>query len=217
MDFVLFMFFSVLEAVTLFYFMFRLFKFDMYYVSIIFAGLIMAFISYTMREVFHNTALDVVLQFFLILSFVWLMFRVHLFYAGVMTGIAYIGVTTVQTFIFYLANAFGLLTSDWNPFNIVIYLMQISSCLVIFLIGHFLHRKNIGFDFVPHSQYVKVKLNKRNRIILLLYIPIVLSIFLINLQLLATNNSFLLLVPALLGIVLFSLLFWSYKRDRSDD
>lgn len=216
MDFAFFMLFSTVETFAFYYFMFRLFKFDMYYSSIIFTALILSYISYTLREVYHLSSIDVIVQFLLIICFVWLSFKVHLFYASIMTVTALIGYAMVQTFYYLLFYYFGLILKMPDANNLFAYILQIFSSVTILFIGWYLKRKNMGFDFVPHSQYVKVKLTDNIRIILLFCIALVFilaSAFLMF----SGKNSNIVFISFVLGVVLFGFLFWSYRRDRGDD
>lgn len=79
LDFVLYMVFSVLESSALFYLAFKIFKLDIYPKEIVFAGLIMAFISYTLRNNYGLSKIDVFLQYTLTFLFIWLLFRIHIF------------------------------------------------------------------------------------------------------------------------------------------
>ncbi|QQZ60832.1 hypothetical protein JI735_31030 [Paenibacillus sonchi] len=49
LEFVLFMVFSVLETYAMFYLAFKVFKIDIYFKEILFASLLMGFISYVLR------------------------------------------------------------------------------------------------------------------------------------------------------------------------
>lgn len=171
MDFILFMLFSVIETSAMFYLMFRLFKFDIYPASILFAGLIMAFFSYTMRTQYDLASWDIVLQILLMFTFVHFLFKVHIFYAGIMTSTVYLGYVVIQTAFYFFLVSFGILSIEPNVTSIDTYLLQLLSALTAVVLGLWISKKRKGFDFVPHSQYQKVKFKGINRLFVLLNIP----------------------------------------------
>lgn len=219
MDFVLFMLVSVIESSAVYYLMFRLFKFDIHISSIIFAGLVLAYISYTLRTQFNLPELDIVLQLALGVCFVWLLFKVHPFYSIVMTASAWIGYVVIQAFYHFVMNIVGWLPENPSPTDFSTYALQLFSAATAVLIGYWLHRTNRGFEFVPHSPYESVSLHGRNLLLVGLYFLTVILLTLLHYLLRTQVHRVLIIFSFLLGgVMLVSVfLYWSYKRDRSDD
>lgn len=79
LDFVLYMVFSILETTAMFYLAFKVFKIDVYPKEILFAGALMAFVSYVLRNDYGLILTDVAIQYLLTFCFLWLLFRIHIF------------------------------------------------------------------------------------------------------------------------------------------
>lgn len=105
MDIVLYMGFSILEVCAMFYMIFRIFKIDIMVKEFIFASTIMAFISYVLRAEYQLPYVDVMIQASLMLSFMWMLFRIHIFYATILTGMAYQIYMLIQTMYYFLGSS----------------------------------------------------------------------------------------------------------------
>ncbi|MCP3774748.1 hypothetical protein NLX71_15760 [Paenibacillus sp. MZ04-78.2] len=214
-DFILFMVFSIMETSMMYYLMFRLFKFDMYPVSIVFASAVASFFSYTIRNVYEIQSVDIPVQIFLMFMFVWLLFRTHFFYAAIMTCTVYVGYFILQIAYYFLLNGIGLFDSRLPiPSAIGTYLLQIATASTALLLGLWIKRNRKGFDFVPHSQYEVVKMNKINIAFLGLSL---LSVSLMSLLYLTNQIIQLFYLPLALVLIMYFILYFAYKKDRSDD
>jgi hypothetical protein len=210
------MVFSVLETCAMFYLMFRMFKIDLMFKEMLFASIIMAFVSYTLRAVYEIPVLDVPLQLILMLAFVWMLFRVHLFYATIMTGMVYQAYFLIQTVFYYLLNILGEFNNSLPVVtNISTYLLQFISVISACLIGLFVSRKRKGFDFVPDKPKGRLFLKKKDWVLLALSIPSF-SVVSFTIFLVEQFNEIFFVVDGFYAVILYSYLFMSYKRDRSD-
>lgn len=208
------MVFSVVETYALYFLAFSVFKIDQYPFEMIFSSLIMAFFSYILRETYDLTQVDLFLQYFLLFCFLWMLFRINLFYAAVMTGFAYQAYASLQTITYLVIKSFGSLPSTFGgKESISVYLLQLLTALFSISIGHIVQRKRKGFDFVPDKQSARVKIGKKEIALLLLNIP---SLILVSLTLLISNylNSFYIILPMIYVIFLFIYLRISYQKDR---
>ncbi len=214
-DFILFMVFSIMETMAMYYLMFRLFKFDMSPVSIVFASAVASFISYTNRNVYEIQSLDVLVQIFLMFMFVWLLFKTHIFYAAIMTCTVYVGYVILQITYYFLLNGVGLFDSRLPISSAVgTYLLQIITACTTFLLGLWVKRNRKGFDFVPHSPYEVVKMNKINIVFLGLNL---LSVSTLSLLYLTNQIIQLFYLPFALVLIMYFILYFAYKKDRTND
>ncbi|MEK3902153.1 hypothetical protein [Paenibacillus sp. FSL R7-0179] len=216
LDFVLYMVFSILETYAMFYLAFKVFKIDIYPVEIVFAGTIMAFVSYALRIDYKMVLTDVFIQYLLTFCFFWLLFRIHVFYAAIMTGLAYLSYMLIQSTCYFIINS-TFLYSVKPPFTAIsVYVLQSISVLLTSVIGFYIGKYRKGFDFVPDKQNVKVTIANREINIFLLSAP---SIFLVILMMILTQkySQFFFLIPVINAILLYAYLYHSYKKDRTQD
>lgn len=141
LDFVLFIILSVLESSALFYLGFKLFKIDLYSKEIIFAGIIMAFFSYVLRYDYQLAELDVLVQYTLIICFLWLLFRIHIFYAFIMTAIAYQSYLLIQSLLYLIIDYTGMYGLKYPTISTGIYLLQILTATITFIIANYVGKK----------------------------------------------------------------------------
>ncbi|WP_143762435.1 hypothetical protein [Paenibacillus odorifer] len=214
LDFILFMIFSILETYAMFFLAFKIFKIDLYHKEMVFASFIMGFCSYTIRINYGIFPLDIFSQFALMFCFMWLLFRIHPFYASILTGMAYQAYSVIQASIVYLLNSvmsMPLNTSD--PITKNIMTMQILSALAAILIGMYVGYKRIGFDFVPDKPDVKVKPTTSEKILFALNLPTVIVVTLFTYFI---ESNFFFLIPIFYGVILWGYLYFSYKKDRNN-
>lgn len=217
MDFLLFMLFSVFETIALYYLTFALFRFELNPILIVFASMIASYISFTMREVYHLASLDVLLQLFLMFAFIWLLFRVHAFYAGVMAIMGFVAYVGLQILLYYLFGEFGLFSGVPGPSGLNIYILQIVTGSFAVLIGWLLYYKKLGFSFIPDGYWRNFKWKRANRLLFLLYIPAIIPLALLYFLLQMQSDHVVLAIPIFLGFVLMALLYWAYRKDFSND
>lgn len=212
LDFVLYMIFSVVESSALFYFAFKVFKIDLYGKEILFAGLIMAFFSHTIRTVYHLSELDAIVQYTLVFCFLWQLFRIHIFYAAIMTGMAYQTYMLIQSLLFLLLGITRASSYDWPVTSANAYILQVSTALIIFLVGFYIGKRRKGFDFIPDKPAGKLTIGYREKVLFALSFP---SIFVVVLMLYLFNelSSYFIFIPILYALILYSYLYLSRQKD----
>lgn len=216
LEFVLYMVFSVIETFAMFFLAFRVFKIDLYIVEIFFASIIMGFISYVLRYNYGLMMTDIVIQYLLTFFFMWLLFKIHVFYASTMTGLAYLSYMLIQSVCYLLMNLTGLYSLQY-PFQTVgVYLLQTISATITILIAIYISKRRKGFDFVPDKQNDRIILRSREIILFLLSVP---SLFVVLLMVFFSQQytEFFFLMPLAYGILLYGYLYFSYKKDSSED
>ncbi|QSF43600.1 hypothetical protein [Paenibacillus tianjinensis] len=216
LDFVLFILFSVLESTALFYLAFKIFKIDLYPKEIVFAGLIMAFFSYEVRIESGMAEIDVFTQYLLVFCFIWMLFRIHVFYAAIMTGMVYQFYMLIQSLLYLLMKPIGVIGLEFHSVTIGVYLMQTLSALTAFSIGRFIGKRRKGFDFIPDKPEVKLAINCHKKILFALSLPSILIIFLM-IYLSENFSQFFIIIPICYAVLLFGYLNFSFKTNRGDD
>lgn len=216
LDFILFMVFSFMETFAMFFLAFRVFKIDLYIVELIFASTIMAFISFVLRHDYGLMMTDIVIQYLLAFSFIWLLFRIHVFYAAIMTGLSYLTYMLIQSTCYLLMNATGLYSLSFPFMTSGVYLLQIVSATLTFSIASYVNKRRKGFDFVPDKQNGKIKIQSREVVIFGLSVP---SLFIVLLMIFLSEHytDFFLIMPIAYGILLYGYLYFSNKKDLNEN
>lgn len=215
LDFVLYMFFSGMETFAMFFLAFSLFKIDIYPKEMIFAGFIMAFFSYVIRVNYEWVEADLIIQYALMFCFFWLLFRIHMFYAAILTGITYQAYTFIQLLYFVLFDKISNISDHFfYSININSYLLQVLTAASTILIGYSIGRRRKGFDFIPDKPNGLIKVSKLEKMLFILNLPtaaIVISIMYLF------NSEYFLAVPLIYGFLLFCYIYLSYTKDRSEN
>lgn len=215
LEFLLYVVFSTLETYAMFYLALRTFKIDIFNKEIIFSSLIMAFFSFVLRDEYNLIELDVLLQFVLLTCFLWLLLRIHLFYATIITGITYQAYSFIQTMCFFIMEQLGVFSLK-SPYsiNIMTFVLQIISALAAISAAIYIGKKRLGFDFVPDKQEGKVQIHTRDKILFALNIPSV-AIVMSTMYFIQNLSRFFILVPVTYALILYTYLHLSYQKDRS--
>lgn len=213
LDFVLFMVFSILETYAMFYLAFKVFKIDVFHIEMIFASFIMAFLSFVIRVNYSWVELDIIVQYLLIFCFLWLLFRIHIFYSAILTGMTYQAYTFIQLIYALIFNKFGLLSSQtFYGLDITTYFLQFFTAVTAIITGYYVGYKRKGFDYVPDKPNGTVIISKREKILFILNLPTVAVV--ISIMHLFDSGYFLAL-PVIYFTLMFCYIYLSYTKDRS--
>lgn len=214
LEFILFMIFSGLETFAIFFLAFKIFKIDLYHKEMIFGSLIMGYISYSLRTNYELFQLDIFAQYVLMFCFMWLLFRIHPFYASILTGMAYQAYSVIQTSFYYLLNFVIKLPLDSSDsVSINIFILQTISALSAICIGIYVSHKRKGFDFVPDKPNMKIKPSLSEKILFFFNLP---ALFVIASVSNFFHSNYFFLIPITYGIILWGYLYLSYKKDRNN-
>lgn len=215
LDFILFMVFSGLETYAIFYLAFKIFKIDLYPKEMVFASFVMGFFSYSLRTHYELFELDILSQYALMFCFMWLLFRIHPFYASILTGMAYQAYSVIQTTLYYFLNFIIRLPLDsTDSVSINIMVLQVISALTAMGIGLYVGHKRKGFDFVPDKPDIKIKPSAMEKILFALNLP---ALFIIASVSFFFQSDYFIFIPIFYGLILWGYLYLSCKKDRSDD
>lgn len=212
LDFVLYIVFSMMESYAMFLLAFKIFKIDIYPKEMLFSGFLLGCFSYVIRVDYQMVEIDIIVQYLLMFCFFWLLFRIHFFYAAILTGMTYQAYTFIQTFYIFILNEIGLFSSIAFYGKIIdSYILQILSAWTAILISIYIGKKRKGFDFIPDKPNGKVKTSTREKLLFILNLPtvaIVISIMYLF------NTKFFFLIPLIYGLLLFCYIYLSYTKDR---
>jgi hypothetical protein len=218
MDFIWFNFFSTIEVVGMFCLMLALFRFRIkeYIFHMIFASFLLSQTSYYMREHFELANYVPIVFVIFTFLFVWLMFRVQLFYAAVMAVTGYIALIILQGAIIFIGISLNLFQLDDIGPTWLGYILQLITFLTSLFISWLLIRKRIGFTFVPFSETLQVKFRGENIFFLII---VLIGIIVAGIYLYWGLKSFysFLFVILLLVCYFSSLVYLAIRREKQDD
>ena len=170
---------NVFETIAGFILMMSIYLFPIrsYTPQIVFTSIVMAQTSYLLREVF---LLDWLTPFFMLVWMVlllWLLFRIHLFYALLMAVSGYLVYIVLQMLIVLILQAVSPLTEIQETFQ-YLKLVQLLTSLAALAISRILIKKRLGFSFVPDriSENVPVRGTNRKLLITLIIASIWISV-----------------------------------------
>jgi hypothetical protein len=218
-SFFLFAFFSSFEYVAIFILSFTLFRFyDFLYNSasiarIIFVSLALSYISYTMRVTYEMGGLSVAVQMVVYIAFVWLLFRVQVFYAAIMAVTGVMIYSALQFSLTALLEIIGFIADkdimqQYGP------IIQICTAVITVVLCRAAQKRNIGFSFISDSPYSKVDLNRDNVVfIVFLAIAVIVHALAVYLYLeaIVTKISYLALAMVITSA---PLVYFAIKKDR---
>lgn len=213
LDFVLYMVFSILEAYAMFYLAFKVFKIDIYSKEMLFAGFILAFFSYVVRINYSRVEVDIIMQYCLFLCFFWLLFRIHIFYSAILTGMTYQAYTFIQLVYALFFNKVGVLSErTFLGLDLTTYFLQLLTASTAIFIGYYVGYKRKGFDYVPDKPNGSITISKREKLLFILNLPTVAVVISI---VHFFNSGYFLTLPLLYFAIMFCYIYLSYKKDRS--
>lgn len=219
-DFVIFTFFSSFEYLAIIYFGFVLFRITLrqYTFHMLFIACVLSYVSYTLRFAGFDFVAPIT-QMIVLFLFIWLMFRIQVFYASVIAITGYLVFMLVQGVFIIALVSLGMVTFEQLQPNTVIGVsIQIGTVALMMLLARLIEHLNWGFDFVPHSEFAQVKLKNENRVLLIVILLSFLS-FGATYSILFYKDAFVgfpyLVTVNLIVIVL--LIYFARKRDKSED
>jgi len=217
MNIFLYLFFSSIEWLALILLMFAMFKFRLqgYWGQVILTSAIMSLLSHFVFQVIEIRFLATTLQPPVIFLFLWQMFRIQIFYSGVMTIYGYMAYMALQTAVMLVATNFGISYESIVPNSLSLYVIQTFTILTTVIVLWLLHRFRIGYSFVPDYEYSPVILKGINFRLLLLtlvgYGWISVSYYITFSPITPT------LLKLLVFIILGVLLYYAQKKENAND
>lgn len=214
MNAMIFIILSILEwtaLLTLSFSMF-LFQFRGYIAHIIFTSAILSSVSYLLYRVFDLAIVAPIIQLAIVFFFFWLMFRIHIFYAAIVTTYGYIGYLMVQLLIFLVPQWLNISSINETLSNeAMMNGLQILSVIVCYIISAILIRYRIGFSFISDNEQEVITLKRENIYFLIL---IILSAITIALFYISATYGYSQVTFMLLSTVLGVLLYYALNKER---
>jgi hypothetical protein len=172
---------------------------------------VMAQSSYLMRFMFHLDSITPIIMLLWFVVFFWRLFRIHPFYALLMTVTGYLGYLVIQSsLLFILQIPFTLDEIVGSLLNIK--LVQVTSSTVTLLIAYWLMERRIGFSFVPDRLDEKVEMSGLN--LLLLLISIVACLFISGVAYIFINVNFLFsTLVTIFFLTILIILNFAFKKE----
>ncbi|MGG1313658.1 hypothetical protein [Cohnella laeviribosi] len=161
LDVLAFIFFSALEWLALIVLTFAIFKFPLrgYWGRLLFSALMLSFLSYLILVALDLALYGSFMQLPIVFLYFWQLFRIPVFYAGLMVVNGYMLYTLLQAAILFVFQNAGIMVMPNVPTAFVV--QTITACVAFFM-AWLLVRKNMGFTFVPDTERIKVKWTKLN-------------------------------------------------------
>lgn len=198
-EFLSFMFFSIIESVCLMALVMSIYRFKLSECPwhVVFTAVIMSLQSYYLREELSLSFLAPILCVVLVTLLLTIILKVPIQWALFVTAVGYFGYVLIQLLIIVLT--FGINEVSDHPYKG--YIVQALSSLVAYLLSRFLYNRGYGFSFEFEKKRLKYERGIINYLIPMLVL--VLGYFLYEKDLLVI---FFLLVVALIFFLYFSIM-----------
>jgi len=219
-NFLIFTLISSLEYSAMIIFIAALFRFR-YFLNMKFhiltVCILLSYVSYTTRTIYELTIGSTLIQLGLMIVFIWLLFRVQVFYAALLMLAGFMGYSAVQMIFVFLFTSFNVFTTDdlallkWPT-----HLLPIATSIFFYLVSWIIIKKNWGFSFVPDQSDAHFKIKLDNILMLgLITITFLILIILHGVGYTLIENLY---IGSSLYIILFALIIvYAIRRDRNDD
>jgi hypothetical protein len=207
---------NMYESVTIIALMLAIFRFSLksYIPYTLIAGIVIAQTSYMLRFMFHLDSYTPLFMLLWYIVFVWLVFRIHLFYTLLMVVTGYLSYIVIQT-------ASLLLLQIWVPMDEIIATLfrikmtQVMSSTITLGIAYWLLKKRIGFSFVPDRIDARADLKGLN--LVLLFVSLIACFFISGVAYIFLNIKFLYstigLICLLCLVTVFSIIIIALKKE----
>jgi hypothetical protein len=213
-SFIGFVFFSTLEALSLFYFLLVLFRFDIRS-NILKFGVISVVLSLVSNSLQTESlqAISPLVQAALCILFVAFLLRVHIFHASTMVITGYVFYAMIQTAIAGITNHFNFAP---RPYTVGAFILQAVSSILMFLFALTIYLKKGGFSFVDTNSRLKKKklFVKQNKLFIVFLLAAIVIIFITNFLYIITPNPPYMLLTILLLVSLVGLVSLSIRKDE---
>jgi hypothetical protein len=177
------------------------------------AAVLMAETSYILRLVFHYDSITPIFMLLWFFIFVWRVFRIHPFFALLMTVTGYLSYLLIQGAIVLLLQTYFTIEQLTTPL-LHAKLVQFGSSSITIGVAYWLLRRRIGFSFVPDRIDEKIELKGLN--LWLLLVCIISCFFISGIAYIFINLNF--LSMTLISAFIFSvviLLNIAYRKEMA--
>lgn len=206
---------NIYEVIAAFAIMLAAYRYSIkeYMTYSIIAAVLMAETSYILRLVLHLDSITPIFMLFWFLLFMWRVFRIHPFFALLMTVTGYLSYLFVQSALLFLLQIHFTLEQISTPL-LHAKLYQIGSSTITLGVAYWLLKRRIGFSFVPDRMNEKIEMKGLN--LWLLLVCIISCFFISGIAYTIVNINF--LYSTLLSVVMFIviiLLNIAYRKEMA--
>jgi hypothetical protein len=180
--------------------------------QIIFSAFLLSLLSYILFIVLNLAVHASFLQPPIVFLFFWLVFRIPVFYAGLMTTNGYLAYAAISAIVF---NGFQFIVTPMLPGTSIMYFAQVISACVAFGLAWLIHKYRVGFTFVPHGERATVRLKGINLKLLLFTIVGYAAISSSNYLYFLGNYTLYFLLLTLISLCILQ--YWIFRKEYSDD
>lgn len=210
MNVLIFLIISMWEWFALIMLAFALYRFEIrYYVGqLVFSSFLLALFSYMVFNVFDLKIFATLIQPIVVFLFFWLLFKIPIFYAGLVVVNGYLAYCLVTSVIFYFIKHFGFVSIPSTPTS---YATQSIAGLIVLFLARVVVKYRLGFSFVQHGHEIK-NMSGINLKLLILTIVGYIALSSFNILYYGANKTLFILISM---IVVFGLLqYWTLKKEH---
>ncbi|GAA3411123.1 hypothetical protein ACFFNY_19280 [Paenibacillus hodogayensis] len=210
MNVLIFLLVSMWEWFSVIILAFALYRFQIrdHLGQLIFASFLLALFSYMVFNVFHLVLFATLIEPIMVFLFFWLMFKIPIYYAGLVVINGYLTYCFITSFIYYGIEQFGIKTYPSTP---TAYAVQISAGLIVLLLTRLFLKLRLGFSFVQYGQEIKnmTGINKK-----LLLITLLGYVALSSFNFLYFGANYTVLVIIIMFVAFGLIQYWTLKKEH---
>lgn len=209
MDVVIFLFFSMLEWFALILLTFALFRLEIrdHTGQLIFASFLLSLFSYMLFIVFDLTLFATLIQPIVVFFFFWLLFKIPVFYAGLLVVNGYLAYSLVTSLIYL---SIDYLDVEIYPGTPTSYLIQLIAGTIVFILTWIIYKLRFGYSFVQYGKDTIISGINRKLLQLTTLGYVALASY--NILYFGASKPFLVLISV---VVAFALLqYWTLKKEH---
>ncbi|RED63917.1 hypothetical protein DFP95_103158 [Cohnella lupini] len=219
MQFIQFIFASMLEYITFSIFAMVLFRFSVkeHIVKFCLSSFILALVSNTLQvESLQN--ISPVINVFLLVFLLSIILRIRLLHSIIMVILSYLVYTLVQWLLLTIFIKFGLF-SEIKPYTFSGYILQASSAAMLVLISYFILVTNGGFSYIRASSRFFKEEVKGNRLFLVTLVISLFVVFVVNAMYIGSVGlpQYFYTIAIVIILVLVILIYFSTRKDNKND
>lgn len=209
MNVVTFLIVSMWEWFALILLTFAMYRFDINQSigQLVFASFLLSLFSYMLFNVFELTLFATLIQPIVVFLFFWLMFKIPVFYAGLVVINGYLAYCLITSLLYYFIQLFGIVFTPSTPGS---YIIQSFTGFIVLLLTRLILKFRLGFSFAQYGHAIK-QMNGINLKLLVLTIVGYIALSSFNMLYYGANKTLIVLISM---IVAFGLLqYWAFKKE----
>jgi hypothetical protein len=218
-DFLLFMGFSILEGMGVFYLIFKAFRFKegIFDPRSLMINTMISLSSYVLTIFEYSSFVPLITLFIMIIMFS-ILFGINYLYVLKMSITGYICYAIVNVATVSIVGLSGIISSvQLNPFSGDAHIVQSVSFLITVLIAFLLRKNKLGFTYIPIEK-IRIKYNFINKVLLITTVLIIIVFGLLAMFAIEKNDLSLILTVGVFAIIASGVLTYvSLKKEYIND